>query len=163
MSNANTPEYCALPLVLIEDMQETLFFFISGHSSQLVQNQMYFVQVINYLIVAMSFPHWCHNPHARSKICYLLQQLVPRDVPYRRGEKHVNFSHLFAGNPIFEVFLVNSLVVVFVDAEKTGAANQFYEKFSIRYAICSVLTYILNMSSSQNYIERLIELPSLRK
>jgi len=63
-------------------------------------------------------------------------------------ERHPNykdesFRFLFKENPYYENHLIEGLVVMFVDVEKTGTHAQFYEKFSHRLNCCMIINYLL--------------------
>jgi len=38
--------------------------------------------------------------------------------------------------------LIEGLIKVFVDAEKTGSHNQFYEKFRFRFFFCKIFNHL---------------------
>jgi len=71
---------------------------------------------------------WCMNPHTRVELITLFSILSESD----EGKKDV-FGFLFKSNIISDKYLMNSLINIFIDAEKTGSSHQFYEKFNLRY------------------------------
>ena len=86
--------------------------------------------MFNYLLIVMGHKNWCKNPHTRGQIILLVSQLTPN---WREKQRHQDpYVGLFVNNVVADKYLMFSLIRVFIDAERTGAANQFYEKFNLR-------------------------------
>ena len=62
----------------------------------------------------------------------------------------------FLGDQFIRDNLIISLMRVFIDAERLGTANQFYEKFSIRNKIFYLIENIMK-THSNIYTEKIIE------
>jgi ubiquitin conjugation factor E4 B len=62
----------------------------------------------------------------------------------------------FLGDSFIKDNLVISLMRVFIDAERLGTANQFYEKFSIRNKIFYLIEHIMK-SHRTVYTEKIME------
>ena len=52
-------------------------------------------------------------------------------------------SEIFRSSEIVKNYLIEGLIKVFVDAERTGGGNQFYDKFKFRYIFCLLINYLL--------------------
>lgn len=61
---------------------------------------------------------WCQNPHTRVELIILFSLLSESD----EGKKDV-FGSLFKNNIVSDKYLMNSLINIFIDAEKTGSSH----------------------------------------
>ena len=97
---------------------------------------------MDFILSLLSNRNWIPNPHMKAKFLQLLGSLVPQKED-RSASRDENFSFLFKQNPFYEKYLVQGLIGMFVEVEKTGSSNQFYEKFSYRQSICHIIDYLL--------------------
>lgn len=94
-----------------------------------------------FVAITMGHRHLLNNPHLRVKGIELFYIFVPPKQTHRR--KDHNLSGIFSQSQNVQDFLIEGLIKVFVDAERTGSHNQFYEKFKFRYIFCELINYLL--------------------
>ena len=84
------------------------------------------------------------NPHARAEMVQLLAFLMPQSVlsgkeadKYHYREDNL-YKDVFFNNRSLRLLLVEALVTVYIDAERTG----YYEKASFRFFASGIMEYI---------------------
>ena len=142
LKNEDFEDKIALPAYWAENIEEYLLFFRQTSPRTLLKSNQNFEILMNFVLSLLSNRKWIANPHMKAKFLQLLGSLVPQkeDGHPSRDE---NFSFLFKQNPFYEKYLVQGLIEMFVEVEKTGSSNQFYEKFSYRQSICLIMDYLL--------------------
>ena len=69
-------------------------------------------------------------------------ELAPGDPSDPKSGWNPALANLFEGHPLMLAHLVPAALRLYVDIEFTGAANQFYDKFNIRYQIGEICEYL---------------------
>jgi len=131
----------SVPVYWAENINEYLLFFRQINPSILTKSDLHFEILADFVLSVISNGHWIVNPHLKAKYVEFLSSLVPQKEIRAKDE---NFSFLFKQNPFFEKNLIEGLVGIWVEVEKTGSSNQFYEKFSYRHGCCMIINYLLN-------------------
>jgi len=97
------------------------------------------------------------NPHARAEMVQFLAFLMPQSVlTGKDADKHHQredalYKDVFFTNRSLRLLLVEALVTVYVDAEKTG----YYEKASFRFFASGIMEFVWG---DKDYRQRFIEL-----
>lgn len=120
---------------------------VMDHSSQLED-------MVSFCIVGSASPLHIKNPYLRAKLVEFLSLIFPRsmaaDLDDEDGKQgpppDPAMEALFNGHVLSRKFLPGSLFRLYVDVEHTGSHNQFYDKFSIRYRIGSILESLWYMN-----------------
>ena len=86
---------------------------------------------MNFFIAFMGNTSFVKNPYLRCKFVEVLRHWIP----FEDGYQSPKLATLFEVNPVSLKHLIPSLLYLYVDIEFTGGANQFYEKFNVRYQI----------------------------
>ncbi len=68
-------------------------------------------------------------------------------IPFEDGYQSPKLATLFEVNPVSLKHLIPSLLYLYVDIEFTGGANQFYEKFNVRYQIGELCEYLWSVGA----------------
>jgi hypothetical protein len=103
------------------------------------------------------------NPHARVEMIKFLVYLVPQSASNRGGKQRQQrqerednlYKDVFFQNHTMREHLIEALINVYIDAERTG----YYEKASFRFYASMIMEYIW---SDGNYREKFIQLGSTR-
>lgn len=121
--------------------------FLRKHNSDILISELNSTKVVIYWgIIYSSQIDLIRNPHLRSEI---LDILIYTFVihPFEKNMKITSISKLLT-----EEFVKNSLIFslmrVFIDAERLGTSNQFYEKFSVRHKILYLIENIMKANKS---------------
>lgn len=94
-------------------------------------NNLNYTRIFSYFsIIYSSRPRVVKNPHLRSEILDILEHFFINANP-----NTPNKLLPILKDPLISDNLMSSLARVFIDSEKLGGSNQFYEKFSVRYKI----------------------------
>jgi len=131
----------SVPVYWAENIHEYLLFFRQVNPSILTKSDIHFEILADFVLSVIYNSQWIVNPHLKAKYVQFLSSLVPSKEIRAKDE---NFSFLFKQNPFYEKNLIEGLVGIWVEVEKTGSSNQFYEKFSYRYGCCTIINYLLN-------------------
>ena len=101
------------------------------------------------MLLVMSSKNLLLNPHVRAKFVSFISILVPEKD--RNDAAFSQFKSILTDRSVYQELLIEGLVEVFIDVEKTGSNNQFYEKFSYRHAVCRIFSYILGDAAQKKF------------
>jgi hypothetical protein len=112
-------------------------------SSEALLNNMEITQVLVYFaLVYSSQTEALQNPHLRSEIFDILLYFFISNSNERNAKQNQALLKLL-NNDYVQQKLIFALMRVFIDAERLGTSNQFYEKFSVRNKILLLIENIL--------------------
>ena len=94
------------------------------------------------MLVCMGNKNLITNPHIRAKFLFVISILGGRKDEGGRREGGI-FKHFLTKDEYFQKHLIDCLIEIFIDVEKTGGSNQFYDKFSYRNRFCELMAFIL--------------------
>lgn len=137
-----TLSFAKLPLYFAEDMHEFLMILLQSMPEQIKKNETYFLVICHFMLVCMGNKNLITNPHIRAKFLIVLSILGGRKEEGGRREGGI-FKHFLTKDAYFQKHLIDCLIEIFIDVEKTGSSNQFYEKFSYRNRFCELMAFIL--------------------
>ncbi|XP_043227307.1 ubiquitin conjugation factor E4 B-like [Amphibalanus amphitrite] len=115
----------------IEDIAELLLFTLQ-HRPALVRDNLDDAMLV-WLLVLCCSPSFFNNPYLVAKLVEVLYVLNPSVQEGMEDVFHRIMAHPLSGP------LSVSLMKFYTDVESTGSANEFYDKFTIRYHISIVL------------------------
>lgn len=116
----------ALPDFYLEDIADYLLFVIQFSPD--VLNDPCMTQIIHMLIVMVCNNEYIGNPYLTAKLVEVVFVMNP-SVQRRTG----SLNEQFLLHPLALKHLVPALMKFYTEIETTGASNEFYDKFSIRY------------------------------
>jgi ubiquitin conjugation factor E4 B len=143
-----------LPMFVCKNIFQNCLF-IRKHNSDTLVNEMNSTKIIvYYAIIYSSQLDLIKNPHLRSEIFDVLIYIFVIHN-FEKNNKISSVSKLLK-----EEFVKNSLIIsvmrVFIDAERLGTSNQFYEKFSIRHKILYLIENIMK-ANKQLFTQKIID------
>jgi len=135
------PETCpaafaCLPEYVVEDLVEFMLY-ISRYAPETLDHEP-LDEIMNFFITFMGNADFVKNPYLRCKFVEVLRCWIPDE----HGHISQKLLSLFEVNPISLTNLVPGLLRLYVGIEFTGAHNQFYEKFNVRYQIGELCEYL---------------------
>lgn len=140
------PVFASLPEHTVETITSVLLQTIRTDARIVDENSGYLDEIVGFCVVGAASPLHIKNPYLRAKLIEFLWAIFPTSPPldseedddgqYRRNPA---MEALFAGHKLSREFLPGAMFRLYVDVEHTGSHNQFYDKFSIRYHIGSIL------------------------
>lgn len=144
---ASLPEHVA-------EVMATVLITTWNHASEVIdRNTNVLDEIVTFAIVAASSPLHVKNPYLRAKLVEFLALIFPRpvrtmddgdDEPSDQWQNPVTEA-LFLGHTLSCKYLPSALFRLYVDVEHTGSHTQFYDKFSIRYRIGTIIESAWNM------------------
>lgn len=143
------PESCpaafaTLPEYIVEDLVEFMLYVSRYAPDALEQEPL--DEIMNFFITFMGNTSFVKNPYLRCKFVEVLRHWIP----FEDGYQSQKLLSLFEVNPVSLKNLVPSLLYLYVDIEFSGGANQFYEKFNVRYQIGELCEYLWSVQAHKN-------------
>jgi len=126
-SLATLPEHC------IEDIAD-FFAFITRYEPKFMSSIINLDALMTFLVTFISGAESINNPHLRSKLVEVLNGLRPEALGSDLG--------IFDRGRTVQVHLAPALMKFYVDIEFSGEQTAFYDKFTVRYNISSILQHI---------------------
>lgn len=131
-SNIEHDLLSALPEWYMEDIAEFFLFALQYFPNlvcECIENKL-----IEWLLTAICNPSLVKNPYLIAKVVEVVFIINPSVLPRFDGV----YNRLMA-NPLSLDPLPSCLMKFYTDVETTGSSSEFYDKFSIRYNISSIL------------------------
>uniref|UniRef100_A0A8C9VGD6 Ubiquitin conjugation factor E4 B n=1 Tax=Scleropages formosus TaxID=113540 RepID=A0A8C9VGD6_SCLFO len=123
--------FAALPEFYIEDVAEFLLFVVQ-YSPQVLYEPCT-QDVATFLVVFTCSQSYIRNPYLMAKLVEVLFVSSPSVQPRTQ-----RFAEMVENHPLAVKQLVPALMKFYADVEHTGATNEFYDKFTIRYHISTI-------------------------
>ncbi|CAD8174467.1 unnamed protein product [Paramecium pentaurelia] len=138
----NKPKYPygLLPSSFVYDTHS--FFVVYNYNDEILKHSNQLVGCCEFAIFAMN-SRYMANPHLRIKGIELFH-IFDQGRMNRRGiVQPQSCDFIFRNNEKIEKHMIGGLLKVFIDCERTGEGNQFYEKFNFRYQFCKLIRFLL--------------------
>ena len=140
-TESNT-ELSSLPNVLVENIVKSSVL-IRQHSAEIYFKDSFQVQKIVYFaLIYSSNVNLIHNPYLRSQIF----DLILYSFIGHKNEPHLKLvtssTYSILKSDFVQDNLIMCLIRVFIDAERVGTSNQFYEKFNIRNKVLQTIEHL---------------------
>ena len=131
-------DICCLPQWLLDDL---MFFYewLGRHASDILQTGAHHQSLLSFLTLVLANSYG--PPHVLTRITEVLQCLIP-------SRNNGLPADMFGRNKFVQTLLIPALVRWYVDCERTGSHNAYYEKFSIRYRISEIIEYLWNLQTT---------------
>jgi hypothetical protein len=143
-----------LPESIIKNIIHSSLFIRKYSSDSLMLEYSSTKAVVYFSLIFSSHVDLIKNPHLRADILDILIYIF---VVYQ-SEKNSKISSIF--KLINEHYIKNSLLFslmrVFIDAERLGTSNQFYEKFSVRHKILYMIENVMKANKSL-FLNKIVE------
>lgn len=130
------PEFCILNIVNCCVFFRQTFFDLYFKDFELLKN------LVNFALIYSSRTDIIHNQHLRSQIFDILL------YTFHLEEKDKNNNHMFyihqklLKDSFIKENLIFSIMRVFIDAERLGTSNQFYERFNVRNKVLELVNEV---------------------
>ncbi|XP_029835041.3 ubiquitin conjugation factor E4 B isoform X1 [Ixodes scapularis] len=125
--------FAAYPEWYIEDIADFLLFAIQYQPSSMESQAGPLAQLLGWLLCC---PQWLSNPYLGAKLVEVLFCASPLVQPPGSA---CGFSAAVLSLPLAQSTMGPALMRFYTDVESTGAASEFYDKFTIRYHISILL------------------------
>jgi ubiquitin conjugation factor E4 B len=122
-------QFKALPEYLVECAAEWAVFVGRTLPQFWLRNGRQLDALLAFVVAFLDRPDGVKNPYLRSKWVELLHGWAASEAA----------SRLFAQYPVLVHHLPGKLMRFYVEAERTGTASQFYDKFNIRFHVAVIL------------------------
>eukprot|EP00271_Cylindrocystis_brebissonii_P000919 TRINITY_DN11118_c0_g1_i1.p1 TRINITY_DN11118_c0_g1~~TRINITY_DN11118_c0_g1_i1.p1 ORF type:complete len:1080 (-),score=209.96 TRINITY_DN11118_c0_g1_i1:1215-4454(-) len=137
-------DFAAMPEHFVEDLVETL---LMASKIPHVLDVARLDEMMSFLVMFVGSPLHIKNPYLRAKMVDVLTHWMPARFPNPTLSSRM--AALFEGHPLAMQHLTPNLLKIYVDMEFTGGHNAFYDKFSARFQISSLLEYLWGVPSHQ--------------
>lgn len=140
------PTFASLPEHTVEAITTVLLTTMRFRPDIVDDNSSMLDDIVSFCIAGSASPLHVKNPYLRAKLVEFLWTIFPRgmggiddDDEDQRSPRNPAMEALFSGHELSRKFLPGALFRLYVDVEHTGSHTQFYDKFSIRYRIGSII------------------------
>eukprot|EP01083_Nonionella_stella_P061091 159272_1 len=161
--NGMKDKLSVIPEYFIEDMSRFFRLFLTerGFVQMIERGQSPFnrEEVIECLIYLMSGDTPIRNIYQRACLCEVLLYFLPRKVlqPQIKWNSFEFESHEFNRFPHCQTQLVETLLILYSDVERTGSPGQYHEKFKFRTIITRILKFLFAYRVHQENLIRFWE------
>ncbi|KAF7257772.1 hypothetical protein EG68_04645 [Paragonimus skrjabini miyazakii] len=133
-STQTPPLFALMPEWFLEDIANFLVFTLRHFpSTAILIDPSSQTTLVSLVLFVICHAHFVRNPYLVAKFVEVLFFCDPA-VSGRPNDLH-NAVKL---HPLATTHLINSLIQFYIQIESTGATNEFYDKFSIRYNIATI-------------------------
>ncbi|KAI9806193.1 MAG: hypothetical protein M1825_006308 [Sarcosagium campestre] len=136
LSDEQPDVFKTLPEYFLEDVINT-FKFIFRHMSHVITSTQS-DELVTICVTFLRSSEYIKNPHFKSELVAILFYGI---FPTYTRQKGV-LGDLLNGLPFANEHLLHALMKAYIEVEITGAHNQFYDKFNVRYEIFQVIKCI---------------------
>ena len=132
----------SLPEYLILNMVNSCIFFRQAYPDLYFKDFDLLKNLVNFGLIYSSHIDIIHNQHLRSQIFDILL------YSFHLEENEKNDSHLLMvhqkllKDEFIKENLILSIMRVFIDAERLGTSNQFYERFNVRNKVLQLVNEV---------------------
>ena len=132
----------SLPEFVILNMVNSCVFFRQAHRDLYFKDFDMLKNLVNFGLIYSSHINIIHNQHLRSQIFDILL------YSFHLEEKEKNDNHLLMvhqkllKDDFIKENLILSIMRVFIDAERLGTSNQFYERFNVRNKVLQLVNEV---------------------
>lgn len=140
--------FASLPEHSVEIINSVLLTAMHTDPRIVMEHHTLLEEMVSFCVVGSASPLHIKNPYLRAKLVEFLSLIFPRNAAAfadddgedeQRPPSEPAMEALFASHQLSRKFLPGSLFRLYVDVEHTGSHTQFYDKFSIRYRIGTIL------------------------
>jgi len=142
LKNPPSPEVVTLPEYFVEDICD-FFIFISKFMTNKLLEFQGLDGLLSFLTAFLASPNYIKNPYLRAKIVEVLLSLTP---------KQADKLDIYGANKLASTHLPTALMSFYVDIEFTGRSSSFYDKFTHRYHIASLVKYLWQLPDYRSSI-----------
>ncbi len=154
--------FASLPEHTVETIA-TVLLNAMHYEPRIVENNIAQLEdIVTFCIAASSSPLHVKNPYLRAKLIEFVWTIFPRpdhsplddEEDEREVYRNPIMETLFNGHRDAQKHLPSALFRLYVDVEHTGSHTQFYDKFSIRYRIGSIVESLWWMPDYRRSVQR---------
>lgn len=152
------PTFASLPEHSVETITKVYLWAMKVRPGSVENNLGILEDVVSFCIIGAASPLHVKNPYLRAKLVELLWTMFPRrnnGIEAEEGAEpeYIAMESLFTGHELSRKFLPGALFRLYVDVEHTGSHTQFYDKFSIRYRIGSIIESLWYMPGYRKSVQ----------
>ncbi|KAA8496984.1 putative ubiquitin conjugation factor E4 [Porphyridium purpureum] len=138
----------SLPEACVEVVADSLLYLARYRRSVLEQGGSLMDSILTFAVMVIASPEYVRNPYLRANLTEFIFQSLP--VRGMGSDLDVNLDMapstpvqiMLEGNDSVRKHMIGALFQLYIDVEHTGSHNQFYDKFSIRWHISSILSSV---------------------
>jgi hypothetical protein len=144
-----------LPVPIVKNIIQ-IALLCRNYNAEILSSDMYCTKLVSYFsLIYSSNVELINNPHLRSEILDIMIYLF-RIYDTEKFYKQASIVLKL----LYDAFIIDNLIVslmrVFIDAERLGTANQFFEKYSVRNKLFYLLENVMKCHKSI-YIDKIID------
>jgi len=162
IDTSNLYKLSILPNFIVKNIISSSLLLRKFYSEAIISDMIPTKIITYFSIIYSSQVNLIVNPHLRSEIFDVLFYFFDTSQQERNSKQIANLYKLL-NEEFIKNNMIYSLIRVFVDAERLGTNNQFYEKFAIRHKILTLLDNIMKSGYRSIYTDKFIEVSNREK
>ena len=133
---SSLPEFCIINIVNACNFFSVVFSDIYFRNFDLIKN------LTNFALIYSFRTDIIHNQHLRSQIFDILLSNFDLHENDKKNKNLLFFHQKLLKDSFIKENLIFSIMRVFIDAERLGTANQFYERFYVRNKVLRLVNIV---------------------
>lgn len=154
--------FASLPEHTVETITSVLLTTMHHDPRIMEDNTGTLDEIITFCIAGASSPLHVKNPYLRAKLIEFIWTIFPRpehspvedDEEEEQVYRNPVMESMFGGHKMAQLYLPSALFRLYVDVEHTGSHTQFYDKFSIRFRIGSIVESLWSLPDYRASVRR---------
>ena len=144
IEDKESESFNSLPELVISNVTKTIKFLRESNQEIFIKNMNASKAFVYFSLIYSSKTNIIKNPYIRAETLDIVEYFFIQDNGNKKEQNKL--IRIFDDNLVKEIFIY-SLVRVFIDSERLGGSNQFYEKFNVRYKILLLIDSVKNQIS----------------
>jgi hypothetical protein len=155
IDTSDTTMLSALPVPIVKNIIQ-IAILCRNNNAEILSSDMYCTKLVScFSLIYSSHVEMISNPHLRSEILDIMVYLFR----IYDSEKYYKQASIVL-KLLYDAFIIDNLILslmrVFIDAERLGTSNQFFEKFTVRNKLFYLLENVMK-SHKSIYIDKIID------
>ena len=132
----------SLPEFLILNMVNSCVFFRQANRDLFFKDYDLVKNLVNFGLIYSSHINIIHNQHLRSQIFDILLYSFHLEEQEKNDNRLSMIHQKLLKDDFIKENLILSIMRVFIDAERLGTSNQFYERFNVRNKVLQLVNEV---------------------
>ena len=132
----------SLPEFLILNMVNSCVFFRQANRDLFFKDYDLIKNLVNFGLIYSSHINIIHNQHLRSQIFDILLYSFHLEEQEKNDNRLLMIHQKLLKDDFIKENLILSIMRVFIDAERLGTSNQFYERFNVRNKVLQLVNEV---------------------
>lgn len=144
IEDEESPEFNAIPEIVISNVAKSIKFLKETNNELFNKHIDSCKTLVYFSLIYSSKVNIIKNPYIRAEALDIVEYFF---IDQNKKEAQSNKLIRIFNDDLIKKIFIYSLVRVFIDSERLGGSNQFYEKFGVRYKILLLIDSVKSQIS----------------